>query len=114
MSMEKGEEKICPKCNQPYSYVEERRIGNNVYYYVVHYFKAKGKQKKRYCYLGPKSYVNVARTHEDLGLSFKGQIENNRAIAYLRQILDYFENEAKEEEKEQAKSLIKSFLERVS
>jgi hypothetical protein len=62
----------------------------------------------------PKSYVNVARTHEDLGLSFKGQIQNNRAIAYLRQILNYLKNEAKEEEKQEAITLIKKFLEEVS
>ena len=108
------EEKLCPKCGLPYSYIEERKVGNNVYYYAVHYSKIKGKRRKRYCYLGPKSYVNVARTHEDLGLSFKGQIQNNRAIAYLKQILGYLENEAKEEEKEEAVSLIKNFLEEVS
>jgi hypothetical protein len=111
---EKEEEKLCPKCGSPYSYIEEREVGNNVYYYAVHYSKTKGKRKKRYCYLGAKDYINVAKVHEDLGLNLHGQIQNNRAIAYLRQILSYFENEAKEEEKEQAISLIKDFLERVS
>ena len=113
MSIEK-EEKLRPKCGSPYSYVEERKVGNNIYYYAVHYSKTKSKRRKRYCYLGPKSYVNVARTHEDLGLSFKGQIQNNRAIAYLRQILNYLKNEAKEEEKQEAITLIKKFLEEVS
>jgi len=119
MSTEKGEqqqeeEKVCPKCGQRYSYIEEREVGNNVYYYAVHYTYKNKKQKKRYCYLGAKDYINVAKVHEDLGLSLHGQIQNNRAIAYLRQILSYFENEAKEEEKQEAISLIKSFLERVS
>jgi len=112
--MNNKEERICPKCGFPYSYIEERKVGNNVYYYAVHYLKTKGKRKKRYCYLGAKDYINVAKVHEDLGLSFHSQVQNNRALSYLRQILSYFENEASEEEKQEAITLIKNFLERVS
>jgi hypothetical protein len=109
--MSTEEERLCPKCGLPYSYIEERKVGNNVYYYAVHYSKTNGKRKKRYCYLGAKDYINVAKVHEDLGLSFHGQIENNRTIDYLRQILNYLKNEAKEEEKQEATTLIKNFLE---
>ena len=111
---EEGEEKVCPKCGQKYSYIEEREVGNNVYYYAVHYVYKNKKQKKRYCYLGAKDYINVAKLHEDLGLNLHGQIENNRALSYLRQILNYLENEAKEGEKQEAITLIKNFLERVA
>ncbi len=51
--------RVCPRCGQPISYIERRRIGNNVYYYAVHYEgyergpDEKPRPKLRRCYLGP-------------------------------------------------------------
>ncbi len=44
--------KICPKCGQKFSYLEERRIGNRIYHYAVHVRREKGKRKVKKCYLG--------------------------------------------------------------
>jgi hypothetical protein len=58
MGIEK-EEKLCPKCGSPYSYIEERKVGNNIYYYAVHYSKTRGKRRKRYCYLVLKAMLTL-------------------------------------------------------
>jgi hypothetical protein len=80
---------ICPRCGQPYRYLERRRIGNNVYYYAVHYEgyergpDGKPRPKLRRCYLGPNVYIEVSKTHSDLGLTFKGLIEEGRERDYM-------------------------------
>jgi hypothetical protein len=79
--------KVCPKCKKPFSYIEERMVGSKVYYYVIHYYNKNGKQSKKYCYLG------------------------ERAIVYLKLLISYFENKAKEGEKEEAKRLLENYLE---
>jgi len=56
--MEKPEK--CPVCGRPVSWIEEREVGGNVYYYAVHYLgkdPATGKRRVEKCYLGPKQYV---------------------------------------------------------
>jgi len=67
--------KVCPKCGEPISYIERRRIGGHVYIYAVHYYgyertpDGKVRRKIRKCYLGPEAYTYVSRT---LGVPFRG------------------------------------------
>jgi hypothetical protein len=88
---EKAEEKkLCPRCGQPYSYVDSYRRGGQVYYVAVHYEgyeKVEGKVKKRVrkCYLGPQVYKYVEKLH-DLGLS--GPIDKERFKRYFKELLD--------------------------
>jgi hypothetical protein len=87
---EAEEKKLCPRCNQPYSYIESYTKGSQKYYVAVHYEgyqKAEGKVKKRVrkCYLGPQVYKYVEKLHE-LGLS--GPIDKERFKRYFKELLD--------------------------
>jgi hypothetical protein len=50
---------VCPKCGEPISYIERRKVGDRVYLYAVHYYgyergpDGKPRPKLRRCYLGP-------------------------------------------------------------
>ena len=46
MSLLSRERKICPKCGQPYSYIDEEEIGGRVYLYANHYYKDPGDRKR--------------------------------------------------------------------
>jgi hypothetical protein len=84
---------ICPRCGQPYRYLERRRIGNNVYYYAVHYEgyergpDGKTRPKLRRCYLGPEKYIEVSKLHSDLGLTLKGLMEEGRERDYMEALV---------------------------
>ena len=88
---------ICPRCGQPYRYLERRKIGNNVYYYAVHYEgyergpDGRPRPKLRKCYLGPAEYIEVTKTHSDLGMTFKGLIEGNREMDYMEALANTIE-----------------------
>ena len=80
--------KICPRCGREYQYIEQRRQGNQTYFYAVHIERiGNGKRRVRKCYLGPLKYEYVTRLHQKEGLTFKGLLEVNRAIEYLESIL---------------------------
>ena len=80
---------ICPRCGEPYSWIEERKIGNNVYYYAVHVKKVGSKRKVKKCYLGPEIYRYVTKTHSREGLALKGLVDPDRVIHYLDTIIAY-------------------------
>jgi len=88
---------ICPRCGQPYRYLERRRFGNNVYYYAVHYEgyergpDGRPRPKLRRCYLGPSTYVEVSKLHADLGLTLKGLIEEGREKDYINALAEAIE-----------------------
>jgi uncharacterized C2H2 Zn-finger protein len=87
---QEAEKKLCPRCGQPYSYVESYTKGSQKYYVAVHYEgyqKVEGKVKKRVrkCYLGPQTYRYVEKLHE-LGLS--GAIDKERFKRYFKELLD--------------------------
>lgn len=86
----KGEPRpICPRCGQPYSYIESHRVGGKEYFYAVHYYREEGgKRRRKRCYLGPKEYDYVTMTHEREGLMFKGLTESDRAITYLTALIN--------------------------
>jgi hypothetical protein len=89
MSLLSRERKICPKCGQPYSYIDEEEKGGRVYLYAIHYYKdPDGRKRKKKCYLGPKDgYEYVSKTHE---IIFYGLDRQDRYIRYLEEILDLF------------------------
>jgi hypothetical protein len=93
-SQDEKAERVCPRCGQPYSYVESYKRGSQTYYVAVHYEgyekveeggKKKVKKKVRKCYLGPQTYKYVEKLHE-LGLS--GPIDRERFKRYFRELLD--------------------------
>ena len=98
MSQERGRAgrdllRICPRCGEPYSYIERVVRGGRVYYYAVHYegyVKSGGKIKKkvRKCYLGPDYYEYVTKTHYNLGITLKGLHDSTRAVSYLNNLLN--------------------------
>jgi hypothetical protein len=87
-----SERKICPRCGNPFSYIEEVDRGGRLYLYAVHYVKDEsGKRKKKRCYLGPKDgYEYVSKTHD---IIFYGLDREDRYIKYLEEILDLFASE---------------------
>ena len=78
------EEKICPRCGLRYSYIERRRVGDQVYLLAVHYTFNKGRRKVRKCYLGPEGdYIYVSRLHE---FTLRGPVDKLRILKYLRSL----------------------------
>jgi len=84
------ERKICPRCGNSFSYIEEVDRGGRSYLYAVHYVKDESsKRKKRRCYLGPKDgYEYVSKTHD---IIFYGLDREDRYIKYLNEIIDLFD-----------------------
>jgi len=86
-------EKVCPRCGKPYSYIKEVSKGGRVYLYAVHYegtgkVNGKTKIKRKYCYLGPKDrYEYVSKLHSSEGLELKGLADRERALEYLEALL---------------------------
>ena len=79
-------EKVCPRCGLKYSYIERRRVGDQVYLYAVHYLKVEGKRRVHKCYLGPESsYIYVSRLHE---FTLRGPLDKKRVLKYLSSLLD--------------------------
>ena len=80
---------VCPRCGAPISYIEKHKRGNRVYYYAVHYEgyertpDGRIHKKVRRCYLGPNVYIEVSKLHADLGLTFKGLLEEGRERDYM-------------------------------
>ncbi len=79
-------EKLCPRCGQPYSYIEKRVVkgSKQEYFYAVHVYKEGDRWRKRRCYLGPKLYSRVAPLQ---GFQLRGLIEGSR-----ERLLDYLES----------------------
>ena len=80
--------KICPRCGQPYSYLEKKRVkgSKQEYYYAVHVYKEGGKWRKRRCYLGPSVYTHVAPIQ---GFQLYGlmRADTERLLMYLEEIV---------------------------
>jgi len=85
-----SQKKICPRCGQPYSFIEEINVSGRLYLYAVHYVKdASGKRRRKRCYLGPKEgYRYVSKTH---GLAFYGLDRKDRYVRYLEEIINLFD-----------------------
>lgn len=63
------EEKVCPRCGLPFSYIERRKVKDRTYLYAVHVGYFMGRREIKKCYLGPAgSYDYVNRMHQ-LGLT---------------------------------------------
>ena len=79
---------VCPRCGSPISWVEMQRKGGRVYYVAVHYLGCvrvgdRVRKQVRKCYLGPEKYDYVTRLHQDLGIEFRGAVDERRVIYYL-------------------------------
>jgi len=84
--------KICPKCGQRYSYIDRKKVGDQVYLYAVHYFEVGGKRKVRKCYLGPeKGYIYMTKTYE---IALKS-LDRERILNYLDSLLNPLITEGK-------------------
>ena len=57
--MAQPQPEVCPRCGEPISFIERRKIGNRVYLYAVHYYgfergpRGKVRPRLKRCYLGP-------------------------------------------------------------
>jgi len=108
------ETKLCPRCNEPYSYVEKRVVHDRIYYYAVHIRIVNDKRKIRKCYLGAKEYYYVKKLHEDSELNLTGIFEKDRYLQYLDQILySLVHNGLSEEEKNVLKSKLRRALREI-
>lgn len=85
--------KVCPRCGEPYSYIERRKVGSQVYLYAVHVHREGRKRRVRKCYLGPEgAYIYVTKTHAREGLALKGLADNERALEYLDALISHISN----------------------
>lgn len=99
MAEERGERRTCPRCGEPYSYVDVRAAGESrVYYYAVHYRRESGARRVKKCYLGPSEYEYVTRLHERESLVLRGLVDSDRVIEYLNAIVEYLERNPLEPE----------------
>ena len=92
MSAEKAREKpLCPRCGEPYSWVERRRVRGRVYLLAAHVVDP-GKRARRLCYLGPEdsySVAHVTNSFIDLrGFGLDAKSDAFRRVEYLRQLLE--------------------------
>jgi hypothetical protein len=87
MARAKGEGFVCPRCGER-GWLERRRVGNNEYFYCHHEYREGGGRRVRTCYLGPREYVYVERTH-NLGLA--GPLDRDRFRKYFEELLDHFD-----------------------
>ena len=83
--------RTCPRCGRPVWSVVAKRRGSKLYYYAVHReILPDGRTKFTYCYLGPRYYTYVKKTHQDYDIDFKGAIEElegfPRASSYLSEL----------------------------
>jgi len=108
---EKMEIKICPRCGEPYNWVEKLRRGEQTYYYAVHVVKEGGKAYRRKCYLGPAEYKYVTVTHEPKErMVLSGMLDGNRAIKYMYSLMSYIENNAKNMDPDKLIALARNIL----
>jgi hypothetical protein len=51
------DDKICPRCGEPFAWLERRLRRDRVYLYAVHEHRENGARRRRRCYLGPEEEV---------------------------------------------------------
>ena len=108
------ETKICPRCSEPYSYVEKRLVHDHIYFYAVHIRIVGNKRKIKKCYLGAKEYYYVKKLHEDSEIQLTGLVEKDRYLQYLDQIVySLIHNGLSEEEKNVLKAKLRRALREI-
>jgi hypothetical protein len=112
---------ICPRCGQPASYIERRRVGDREYLYAVHEYRDKQKGRVRIKhYLGPADgYEYVSRTHSDdlrelQGLGTGIEDVHARNLVYLEHLLHWFSICGKKETVERALQIIQKWLPKIA
>jgi hypothetical protein len=82
----------CPICKRQIDWTENRKVGSRTYVYAVHKLEKteSGRWRVKRCFLGPKEgYIHGSKTHIGLGLRLRGYTDPNRALDYLRALIDY-------------------------
>jgi hypothetical protein len=78
-------ERICPRCGQPYNWLEKRTIGDRTYLIAVHVVNG----VREICYLGPVGGYKIgAKTHPFLQLTGFGanpREELERRLKYIEE-----------------------------
>ena len=94
---------VCPRCGKPLVRIEYKTRHGRVYAYGVHReVLPDGKVRWFYHYLGPADkYLAVSKLHAELGLEFKGPIQE--VVEGRPLIIDYLEGIAKAIEDRMAK-----------
>jgi len=120
MSQEEPEEsekenssgRICPRCGNPYSYIEKRVVRGRTYYYAVHYIGSGKDRKTKKCYLGAEIYEYVNRLHGNM-VMLRGLILMN-PIEYLQEILNFILDQDNEQLKQKALDILKIYIDKLS
>ena len=76
---------ICPRCNEPISWITKKERNGKYYYYAVHYY---GRGKRKECYLGPVDGYTYAEKINPIGLTNAN--EKERFLNYLHRIIDNY------------------------
>jgi len=107
--------KFCPRCEQPYSWLEKRNKDGHIYYYAVHLISDGKERHVHKCYLGAEEYDYVKRMHPEMIVNMSGMVDNSRYIRYLEDIIGIIEKiRLDEAQKKEVLNILKNGIERVS
>ena len=84
---------LCPKCMQPYRWIERHKVRGRVYLYAVHGERREGgKRKVERCYLGPVDRYRYVSELQSVGglklIELKGMSDPRRFYEYLEGALE--------------------------
>jgi len=101
-------EKICPRCGERYTYLEKRKIGNNVYLYCVHESRKGKKRTVIKHYIGPEVAYIYANTFNEPVIRVRSPLADQLAdIKYALEILSHIKgtNRLTERQKKAIKTI---------
>jgi len=101
-------EKVCPRCGEHFTYLEERTVGNNTYLLCVHVKKHGKKRTVKKCYLGPKEAYIYANTFNKPIIRVRSPLADQLAdIRYALEILSHIKgtNKLTERQKKAIKTI---------
>jgi len=109
------EGKICPRCGEPFTYLEKRTRGNNVYLYCVHESRKGGKRTIRKCYIGPEEgYIHGSLFNRGILMLRSPLVDQRADIKYALDVLRYLkENSGLTPDEEKAIETVESVIRRV-
>ena len=107
--------RFCPRCQNPYSYIEKRKKNGHVYCYSVHETRIDGKRHVHKCYLGAEEYTYVKMMHPEMLEKLSGMHDNERYIRYLEDIIKLLEQRITEEgQANRVKNILREGVEKFS
>jgi hypothetical protein len=106
--------RFCPRCGNPYTYIDKKVKNGHTYYYAVHVYKVDGKRKVHKCYLGAKEYTYVKAMHPEMFENLTGMVDKDRYIRYLEDIAEVVSNMIlSDEQKHRVKTALRQALNRL-